>query len=346
MRTRGRIPLTVCIWTIMEDMCFLRWRGYIMASDGRALRLWDILYLDRRKTMGRIYKPDDPQTVAPLFAGWQETMIESCLQGIMGEIYVSEPMSQERHPDNSQAGDSVSASGACPRSAMAMLGDFCFLAGEPDGELAAFQPEDRDRDFRIMVPRDSFPDLPMEPMNPLETAGRTWEDTIRRIYGGKVRKVTRYAIKKEPEVWDLGRLRAAVEALSPEYELRLIDKELYLQCKENEWSRDLVAQFGDYEQYQKWGLGAVILRGREIVSGASSYSAYRGGIEIEIDTREDHRRKGLAYVCGARLILECCARKLYPSWDAQNLWSVALAEKLGYHFDHAYSAYCIYAKKD
>ena len=24
---------------------------------------------------------------------------------------------------------------------------------------------------------------------------------------------------------------------------------------------------------------------------------------------------------------------------AQNLWSVALAEKLGYHFDHAYTAY-------
>ena len=30
---------------------------------------------------------------------------------------------------------------------------------------------------------------------------------------------------------------------------------------------------------------------------------------------------------------------LYPSWDAQNLWSVALAEKLGYHFEHAYTAY-------
>ena len=63
------------------------------------------------------------------------------------------------------------------------------------------------------------------------------------------------------------------------------------------------------------------------------------GIEIEIDTREDHRRKGLAYACGAKLILECLKRGLYPSWDAQNKWSVALAEKLGYHFDHEYTAY-------
>ena len=69
---------------------------------------------------------------------------------------------------------------------------------------------------------------------------------------------------------------------------------------------------------------------------------YRGGIEIEIGTREDYRRKGLASVCGAKLILECMDRNLYPSWDAQNKWSVSLAEKLGYHFERAYPAYEIY----
>lgn len=30
---------------------------------------------------------------------------------------------------------------------------------------------------------------------------------------------------------------------------------------------------------------------------------------------------------------------LYPSWDAQNMNSVRLAEKLGYEFDHEYVAY-------
>lgn len=30
---------------------------------------------------------------------------------------------------------------------------------------------------------------------------------------------------------------------------------------------------------------------------------------------------------------------LYPSWDAQNIHSVHLAEILGYEFDHEYIAY-------
>lgn len=74
-------------------------------------------------------------------------------------------------------------------------------------------------------------------------------------------------------------------------------------------------------------------------AGASSYSVYKGGIEIEIDTSPEYRRRGLATACGARLIIECIDRDLYPSWDAQNVWSVALAEKLGYHFDYEYTAY-------
>ena len=57
-----------------------------------------------------------------------------------------------------------------------------------------------------------------------------------------------------------------------------------------------------------------------------------------MDTREDHRRKGLALCCAAQLILSCLEKGKYPSWDAANRASVALAEKLGYHFDREYPA--------
>ncbi len=247
----------------------------------------------------------DTKRVEHLFDAWEETLILSCLQKVMGEIYADDL-------DN-------------PESAMAILGDFCFFAGEPDRELVLYKPESCRQDFIIMVPQND-----------------KWAELIRECYKEKAKKVTRYAIKKEQDVFDREKLEKAVDSLSQEYNIKLIDEEVFNWCKDNGWSRDLVSQYRDYEEYRDKGLGVVILKYGIPVSGASSYSSYIGGIEIEIDTKEEYRRKGLAYACGAKLILECLDIGLYPSWDAQNKWSVALAEKLGYHYDHEYEAYEIW----
>lgn len=50
----------------------------------------------------------------------------------------------------------------------------------------------------------------------------------------------------------------------------------------------------------------------------SSHTVYQGGIEIEIDTKEEHRcRWGLAQAAAARLIWRL-DRGLHPAWDAHN----------------------------
>ena len=87
----------------------------------------------------------------------------------------------------------------------------------------------------------------------------------------------------------------------------------------------------------------VATKGGQLAAGASSYSSYPGGIEIEIDTHKDFRRQGLAYSAGAALILACLDRGWYPSWDAANRPSLALAEKLGYQFSHPYPIYTTFA---
>jgi hypothetical protein len=212
-----------------------------------------------------------------------------------------------------------------PLSAMAVIGDFCFFAGLPKEELVLYKPKDCTKDFIIMVPQNVM-----------------WAELIENVYGDKAKRVTRYAIKKEKNVFDTEKLQKVINSLDEEYSMKMIDEDIYNLCRSNEWSMDLVSQFKDYEMYNKLGLGVAVLKGGILVSGASSYSRYQDGIEIEIDTKEEYRRNGLAYICGAKLILECLDRKLYPSWDAQNKWSVALAEKLGYHFDHEYLAYEIY----
>jgi GNAT superfamily N-acetyltransferase len=252
-----------------------------------------------------VVKLNDTKKVELLFCGWQDTLIWSCLQNIMGDIYV----------DNNEN----------PLSAMAILGDFCFFAGQPNKELVMYKPKDCMKDFIIMVPQND-----------------KWAEVIVNGYGEKAKMVKRYAIKKEQNVFDKEKLQNAVDSLKPEYSLKLIDEEIFNLCRLSDWSKDLVSLYKDYETYKKLGIGVVILKDRTLISGASSYSRYQDGIEIEIDTKEEYRRKGLAYVCGAKLILECLERELYPSWDAQNKWSVALAEKLGYHYDHEYLAYEIY----
>lgn len=252
-----------------------------------------------------VFKIDETKKVESLFNSWQDTLIWSCLQNIMGNIYV----------------DSLEK----PLSAMAILADFCFLTGKPNEELVLYKPEGHDSDFIIMVPQNA-----------------RWEELIVKAYGSKAKKITRYAIKKEPNVFDRKKLEEVVSSLSPEYSLKMIDEDIFNLCKENDWSRDFVSQYKDYEMYNKLGLGVVVLKDGEPISGASSYTSYKDGIEIEIDTEEGYRRRGLASVCGAKLILECLDRGLYPSWDAANKWSVALAEKLGYHFDHEYTAYEIW----
>lgn len=237
-----------------------------------------------------------------LFKDWDETLIWSCLQGYMGNAFAEDALE--------------------PKSAQLVVGDFCFFAGIPNKELVINKPVERQSDFIIMIPRT-----------------REWGDLIEQTYQERAKKVTRYAIKKEPGVFDKKKLKEFITNIKLPYKLQLIDSNLFEQAMEQPWSRDLCSQFTDYHDYQARGLGAAMTCNGILVSGASSYTVYREGIEIEIDTREDHRRQGLALACGARLILECLDRGLYPSWDAQNKWSVALAEKLGYHFDKEYTAY-------
>ena len=71
----------------------------------------------------------DLKKIAPLFEGWEETMVWSCLQGCMGYAIVD-------HEET-------------PRAAQLVVGDFCFFAGEPQDEWI------RQPGATILVPRDA-----------------------------------------------------------------------------------------------------------------------------------------------------------------------------------------------
>lgn len=202
-------------------------------------------------------------------------------------------------------------------AALIDIGDFCFLAGTPSQRLLA-----KIIGSKLLVPRDE-----------------AWERLIEAFYGSRAKKFTRYAIKKEPNAFDKAKLQAYVDTLDKDYQLRLFDREAFELALSEEWSYDLCSQFDDYADYEKRGLGMAIFHEGKLIAGVAPYATYPDGIEIEIDTKPKYRQKGLATVCGAALILECLQRGLYPGWDAHDLRSLALAEKLGYHLDYPYTAY-------
>lgn len=243
-----------------------------------------------------------PRQAYYLFEGWHETMILPCFEGVTGSVYANDAKT--------------------PVSAMAAVGDFCFFAGKPDADLCRRGTDGGRRDFSILVPKDE-----------------SWADLIEAQYGSRAKKVMRYAMKKAPGGFDEKALRAAADSLPDGFEMKLTDRKLFDLTRKADWCRDWTAQYEDYDAFLACGLGAVVLKDGEPVSGASSYFGSFKGIEIQIDTREDFRRQGLAYACGAKLILECLRLGLYPGWDAQNPWSAALAKKLGYCLDFEYAAY-------
>lgn len=246
-------------------------------------------------------KLSSPSDVAALFGDWEETVIWSALDGIMGEIYANEAHTV-----------------AC-----AVLGDFAFIASPTLDEDAV---QGFLRGLKAQISHEMI----------LVAADEALFSVCKKLLGN-VQMGWRYGIQKKAGVFEPEKLRSFVAELPKGYVLSRMTPAIWAQIAQKKgWMRDFISNFPDYDTFMSMALGVFALKDGEIVCGASSYSAFKNGIEIEICTQEDHRRRHLARACAAQLILDCLERNWYPSWDAANLMSVRLAQQLGYHFSHAY----------
>ncbi|MDO5573983.1 MAG: GNAT family N-acetyltransferase [bacterium] len=253
-------------------------------------------------------KKEEMYKIESIYAGWQESLLWSCMQGHMGRAWVDDIEN--------------------PTAAEIWLGDFSYFAGDEQSagakELVRNIPEDYQSECALMVPQNE-----------------AWAKVMEQVYPGNSTRLTRYAMKKHSVHFEPEKLREYISRLPEGYTIRQIDEELYDKAVSERYSRDFCSQFRDCEDYLKRGLGFMVLYGDEPVGGASSYSIFTDGIEIELVTKEEHRRKGVALAAAARLILECLDRNLLPCWDAANLQSKRIAERLGFEFDQEYPTYAV-----
>lgn len=212
-----------------------------------------------------------------------------------------------------------------PTVAVVIVADFCFLLG---------QVHHMEDEVKELLERYKGKIIMIDEIS--------WVCFIERNFPNNLRRFKRYLIKKEESVFQKDRLINFIMSVEPEFQINKIDESNYYKVIEDRFMADCCCFFSSLEEFLKHGIGYIIVKDGEIIAGASSYSFCKDNISITIGTKEKYRRRGLATACAAKLILDCLDRNIYPQWDASNLESVSLAEKLGYHFEKEYEAYSIY----
>lgn len=186
---------------------------------------------------------------------------------------------------------------------------FVYLDGEPETESAARL----DACYRS---------------RPLVCLTEAWEERIRELYPDA-------AIYRRTMMQPAGRFIIPENMEIPEgYRLAGMDEAAF---EEHPFSHG--ENYSCFAAFRAEGSGAVIYRGGEIVAAASSFLSLNGEVEMDISTKETHRRKNLATACAARMLRDCMERGITVHWDAQNDVSRHLAEKFGFEIETAYSVY-------
>lgn len=108
---------------------------------------------------------------------------------------------------------------------------------------------------------------------------------------------------------------------------------------EESWSADLVANTISIAAKFPSAFGFIARCDGQVIGGVGCFAVYVSGVEVEIDTREGYRRRGVATELAKRMLVECRNRSLECHWDAMNAESAALARKVGFEWDRSYLAY-------
>lgn len=241
--------------------------------------------------------------IEPFFEQFDDTLLRSYFEGHMGEAWVDDLID--------------------PTAAQVTVSVFTFYAGDHDSPAAEELLRNLPEDVLIIVEADG------------------WKRRLEEVHAGAFEKFSRFRFYNNGRDFDLQHLKSLIADLPDEFTLQKIDKTVIKMPSLHSLSEDFTGNFDSDEDYLQRGMGYAVIHNGIVVSAASSFSVYNEGIEIEVGTHPDYRRKGLAAITSAALILDCLDNDIYPNWDAANSESVKLAEHLGYVMKEAYDTYYV-----
>jgi GNAT superfamily N-acetyltransferase len=174
----------------------------------------------------------------------------------------------------------------------------------------------------------------------LMAAAPGWFDVILAQYGERLMPIERYSYASSSV--DVAHLDQLCQTSPFRDEVKRMDAAFAASL----WGQRHFIDFSDFESPEDWetrGIGFYLERQGDVVGAAYSSLVFSQGIEVSIFVQPDYRQQGLATALGAFLVKWCLAHNWDAHWDAANVMSCRLAEKLGYTPLGAYQAYYLKA---
>jgi len=123
-----------------------------------------------------------------------------------------------------------------------------------------------------------------------------------------------------------------------EYTITQIDTEFIERLQAGKYenpeflSERLLESWGTYEQFSSKSLAYVATQESSIIAVIVGTARYQNVIPVDIEIKEDHRKKGLATTITQYFVNECVDRGLVVQWDCvdSNIASRNTVEKMGF----------------
>lgn len=165
-----------------------------------------------------------------------------------------------------------------------------------------------------------------------------WLETARRIYGERLVGIQRYSYSSE-QVSSEHLDKLCRQSAFNEHVMQM-DRTFARKAWEQIPFVDL-SNFDSPDDFIDRGVGYYFKKNSKLVGAAYGSMVCSRGIEISLFVKEDYRRQGIAKMLASHLIQWCLEHNAEPHWDAANLESCRLAEKLGYNQIGVYQAYYV-----
>jgi GNAT superfamily N-acetyltransferase len=179
------------------------------------------------------------------------------------------------------------------------------------------------------------------PQTALLAGSPSWEPAFHRAFEGRLVSIPRYAFTGES--LDREALACFAKAVPVGFSITRLtaSQAAAVAGEQSEFAADHLGNFSSVDDFMERGFGFGAVGPDGLACLATTFIVCGAGVEIQINTREKYRRKGLAAATAAKFILHCLENGLDPNWDAANLVSVSLAQKLGYTLQGTYTMYFI-----